>query len=245
MPTNVITTARDLVTMSLKTCGAIGEGQFPSAENLMDAFRRMNWLLAQWRRKRWLVFQLLDLSVVSTGAQSYTVGPGGDIEIDPRPDKLEAAYQRQLIPATNQPVDWPLDIITSYEEYSRIPLKRLSSLAYSIFYDPGTPRGLIYPWPVPQASIYAIHILVKGVLQRFDTLDTQVTLPEEYEPAITYRLACILAPTYSLPVSEDMRAMAKDGENVLRQANIAISPLQIPQALIRPGIYDPYSDMTR
>jgi len=42
-----------------------------------DAWARLQWMLQQWERKRFLVYHLRDYSVVSTGAISYTFGPQG------------------------------------------------------------------------------------------------------------------------------------------------------------------------
>lgn len=246
-----MTTARDLILLALKTCGAIGEGQTPSAENMQDGLKRLNWLLAQWNRKRWLVYNTVDFSVATTGAVSYSIGPvtvehgTPSIVVDPRPAKLEAAYLRQIVPSQPQPIDFPLDIITSREEYSRIPLKTLTTFAYSIFYEPHYPVGFLYPWPVPQANLYEVHIIVTTVLQKFPNLDTEFAIPEEYEPALESTLAIRLAPTFTLPVTPEMLASSKDALNVLRQANNAIGVLTLPTALMRPGIYDPYSDQTR
>ncbi len=36
-------------------------------------------MLQQWERKRWLVYHLANYSIVATGQQSYTFGPGGEI----------------------------------------------------------------------------------------------------------------------------------------------------------------------
>lgn len=74
------TTASDLATAALKECGAIGVGQTPLAEDITEAITRMQWLLQEWARKRWLVWVLQTLSIVSTGVQSYSVGPGGQID---------------------------------------------------------------------------------------------------------------------------------------------------------------------
>lgn len=66
-------------------------------------------MLAQWSRKRWLVFHLVNTALTSTGAQSYSVGPGGDFDM-PRPDRLGAAYIRRLISGASNPVDFPLEL---------------------------------------------------------------------------------------------------------------------------------------
>ena len=67
------TTVGDICTAALKECGAIGVGQTPLAEDINDAWARLQWMIQQWERKRYLVYHLVTLSVVSTGAQTYTV----------------------------------------------------------------------------------------------------------------------------------------------------------------------------
>ncbi|CAB4142332.1 hypothetical protein UFOVP442_9 [uncultured Caudovirales phage] len=89
-----MTTPLDIIQLSLKDAGVMGLGQTPLNEDLNDAFQRLNWMVSQWARKRWLIWHLVDVAKVSTGAQSYTVGPGGDFNLANRPDKLHAAYLR-------------------------------------------------------------------------------------------------------------------------------------------------------
>ena len=138
---------------------------------LNRAFTQVNWLLAQWARKRWLVYAIQDYSVSSsTGAQNYSVGLNGAININPRPERLEYAFIRFLnqSPPGGLFVDNPLQIIQSHEDYSRGSRSRISALlSWRIFYDPVWPVGLLLPWPVPQASIYELHVGFKVVLPRF------------------------------------------------------------------------------
>ena len=88
-------TANQIITLALKDSGAFGDGQTPTATDLADGLQRLNMMLAQWQRKRWLVWHTVDNAILSQGKQSYSVGPGGDISI-PRPDRLEFAYIRQM-----------------------------------------------------------------------------------------------------------------------------------------------------
>jgi hypothetical protein len=87
-------TPLDIIQLALKDAGAIGIGQTPLTEDVNDSFQRLNWMVSTWARKRWLIWHLVDVAKVSTGAQSYTVGPGGDFNLASRPDKLHAAYVR-------------------------------------------------------------------------------------------------------------------------------------------------------
>lgn len=239
-------TPRDIITLALKDAGVIGEGIVPEAEDANDAFMKLNWMLAQWQRKRWLIWHLVDLSVVSTGATSYSVGPGGDINTLVRPDRIESAFVRQLTGGTpGTMVDYPLGIIPSYESYSIIALKSLQSFPQYVFYDSGYPLAKLYPWPVPQASLYEVHIQVKALLNQLTSLDQEIILPEEYLPAMEFNLAVRLAPAYGAAPSPIIVTLAREALNVLRQANVQISTLRMPGELVRNGIYNPYSDQIR
>lgn len=235
-----MTTPQDIVTDALKKAGILGVGQTALAEDIEDGFNDLNDMIAQWQRKRWLVPYLEDHSVVSTGAQSYTVGIGGNFNIT-RPDKLEAAYLRQ-IQTTGQPVDYILEIIEARENYSAIPLKSLVAFTGRIFYDSAYPMGSVYPYPIPNASIYEIHIVVKTQLGQFTSLAQTISLPLEYNAAFKWNLSARMRVSYRLPVDAGIVAMAKDSLNVIRMANTQIPRLRMPGALRNRGVYNIYSD---
>ena len=239
-------TAYDIITLAFKDAGILGVGQTMLAEDYNDALLRMNMMIAQWRVKRWLVWHLVDKSVVSTGAQFYTVGPGGDINVPVRPDKLETAFFRML-PGANgtQAVDYPLQILMSYEDYARITLKTLTSFSQCIFYDSAWPMGKIYPWPLPQASLYEVHIVLKEVLSEFSDLSATFQFPPEYLAAIHYNMVVRLRAAYRMPEDLGFSGLAADAMQTLRSANAQIPTLVMPDTLVRPGVYNIYSDQTR
>jgi len=74
---NLLPTAGSIINLALKMAGVLGIGQTAQAEDANDALTVMNMMLAQWQRKRWLVYSLDDVSFAPTGATSYTVGVGG------------------------------------------------------------------------------------------------------------------------------------------------------------------------
>lgn len=63
----------------------MGVGQTALAEDITDTWARLQWMLQQWQRKRWLVYHLVDYAVVATGQQVYTFGPGGQINTNSTP----------------------------------------------------------------------------------------------------------------------------------------------------------------
>lgn len=258
-----MTTPLDIITQALKEVGALGQGQTAASVDVNDAFLKLNWMLSQWQRKRYLVYHLVELSFVCTGAQSYSIGQGGNFSYSAgdfnsdfnndfsggggalaatnRPAKIESAFVRQL----SGMVDYPLTMINSKEDYDHIALKTLSSWPSHLYYDAAWPIGWLYPWPVPLANIYELHITIVAQLSQFNSLTQPISLPPEYFAAIFYNLAVRLYPSYTTQPNPITIAMAKDALNVLRMSNSRIANLRMPIDLVRPGVYNPYSDQVR
>jgi len=236
-----MTTPAELIQMSLKTAGVLGVGQSALAEDTNDAFKILNWMVAEWRTQRWIIYVLEDLSKTSTGAQSYTVGPAGDFNITVRPPVIESAYVR-LLSAQPNPVDYPLAPIYSREQYSMIALKNLSSWPNYYFYETAYPLGNFFPWPIPTATQYQLHIVVRKALDEFTSLGQTIVLPHEYESAIHWNLTKRLLAQYRMPPDVQITMQAKDSLQKIKSANLQLPELQIPGALWGNGSYNIYSD---
>lgn len=264
------TTVSDICEAALHESGAFGDAQTPSANAIRLAQSRLQWMMQQWERKRWMVYHLVDKSVVSTGAIAYSVGPGGSINtsilpaspfgpqfnnqfggggesLSARPDNIEAAYLRQINqnPPANQ-IDFPLTLIQSYEDYSRIRIKNLTSFPGWAFYDPAWPLGALYPWPVPNANIYEVHIIIKEQLPpAWANSGVAIDLPFEYYNAMMLNLAIRLRPRYGVPSypGDVLPGLAKDAMAVLRNANTKIARLNMPPELTRSGQYNIFGDI--
>jgi hypothetical protein len=89
------TTCQQVMWLALRAAGRINDMQSVSdtSADWDTAFSMLNGMVSQWQRRRWLVPNLVDTWTNSTGAQSYTVMPGGDFDI-PRPDRIESAFAR-------------------------------------------------------------------------------------------------------------------------------------------------------
>ena len=236
-------TANDLILLALKGAGIVGVGQSALPQDIADTFRMMNGMLGQWSRKRWLIWHLLDISVAITGAQRYSIGISGDYDF-PRPDRLEGAYFRQF--TSTQPVDFPLQILESMEDYAQIALKELSTWPQAIFYDAAYPIGYVYPVPIPNVGgVYELHILVKDTLNQFLDLTAPVRLPPEYFEAIWSNLAIRLGAFYpGAVVTEFTVGIAKASLATIRGANAQIPRLRMPTQLTRPRLFNIYSGTT-
>lgn len=249
------TTIGDLCTAILTECGALGLGQTASGQEITDTWTRVQWMLQQWERKRWLVYHLVDLSKVSTGALTYSIGPGGDFNTGSptaagtptsvRPARLESAFLRQIQTSPPNQIDYPLEIIQSWEDYSRIALKSLVSFPGAIFLDSSWPLGTLHVYPVPNANIYEVHVQIMEQLPpAFNTLGTALNIPYEYYAAILYNGAWRMRGPKRISTfpGDPLPGMAKDSLNVLRGANTQIARLVMPGGLLQGNQYNIFSD---
>ena len=252
-PALEVPTVEDILYAALLKAGIVGYDETIDRVILNQALLDANDLLAQWQRNRYLVYRLVNYSFISTGAQTYSVGAGQTVNISPRPDRLESAFVRLTnnAPPGSLPVDLPLGIIPSKENYNQIVVKNLGTLPWKIFYDPGQDPpndtswtiGTLYPWPVPQASIYTIFVTFKETLARFANLQQQINLPPEYGPALKWCLAEVLRASYQLPEDPQIAKFARRALNSIRLANVAVPTLTMPREISdRQRAYDYHSD---
>lgn len=236
-----MTTPIEILNLAFRDAGIIGEGQTPSAEMMNDGLTRMNYMMSQWAVKRWLVYQLVDTAFGGTGALYYVVGPGGEFDIA-RQDKIEYAFFRQLNTTNPNKIDQPLEPLFAHEDYSRITLKQLASFPSYYFFDSGYPTGKLYVWPLP-SNLYEIHILTKATLSRFNSLQQNIILPDEYMAALHYNMSKRLRVAYRFKSDPELNMLAKEALNVITAANAQIPRLSMPSGLPRPGVWNPYSGL--
>lgn len=233
-------TAADLLKLVFADSGVFGTGQNPRGEDMNRGLQRLNMLLAQWNRRRWLVYHLVEYSCPCVdGQQRYGVGEGLDFA-PPRPDRIEAAFIRQT--NVGQNIDYPLEIIESMEEYSQIALKSLQASPSShLFYDSGFPTGWVYPWPIPSSS-YDLHILVKQPLTEVQGVGSTLLLPPEYEFALYTTLVNLTRAAYRLPVDPYFIGQAKAALKTIRSSNFQLGRLSLPKGLSKGVAYNVHSD---
>lgn len=234
-----MTTPVEIINLALKQAGVLGVGQTATPEDLADAFKLLNMMLAQWSVKRSIVFRIADIACVSTGAATYTVGPGGSFNT-PRPSKIVGVYGRQLTPP-QFPTDFPMELIQSQTDWGRIGNKTIVSMPNAAFYDPQQPLGVLYVWPIAPTG-YELHIQVLVPLTQFATPYDNITLPAEYEEALMYNLAGRLCIFYQVPLPQGLPQLATGTLQTLRQANSQVGKLYMPDALVANAGYNFYTD---
>jgi hypothetical protein len=234
------TTPRDIVNLALKTANVVGVGQSALAEDTNDVFNMLNMMLAQWQRRRYMVYNLETIGITATGAVSYTIGVGQQFNIT-RPVKIESAYIRMQGGST-LPVDYPLQVLRAQEDYDRISIKTLNAFPQYVYYDTTFPVGNIYVWPVPNNQ-YQIFLTVMVQLQSFQNLSDQIVLPPEYLDAMQWNLADRITAMYGMPQNPQITKYAEASMRAIEEVNSQIPLLHMPIALRgKSGAYNIYGD---
>lgn len=239
-----MTTGADIVNEAFRKSGLLGLGQTMDGSDNVSALADLNDMLAQWNVKRWMVWAEVDVGFTSTGAASYSVGPAGNYNVTPRPDRVEAAYVRQLAASPGLNVDTPLEVIASREEYSRLSLKTLVSYPLYVFLDTSYPTAALYCYPTPNATQYEVHLILKGVMPVI-AMATVLSMPGAYIAAMKFNLAKRLRQAYGKGLKPDMElnGLARDALDTVKQSNLQIPELVMPKTLITMSSgYNIYSD---
>ena len=230
----MINTVGDLINMVLKVSGILGVGQTAVPDDLTTGLDLLRALVAQWQKKRWLVFVEQTVSVAaSTGAQTYSIGPGCDFNVAGRPDHIARAYVRIIPGVPPNLVDMQLEVLDAREDYEQISIKTLQTIPAVVFYESGYPTGNVYFWPVPPAGQYGLYLTIKLPLPTYISIADPIALPDEYLEALIWSMAVRMQMSYGLQARPDHVAAMRSAMNTIRLANAQIPQLAIP-AHLRP-----------
>lgn len=228
-------TPQDIINRALRLIGAISQGEAAEADDTANALEALNGLLASWSLERLNIYRIAENTLpLSAGVGSYTVGPGGALNI-PRPDRLASAFVRDV-----NGMDIPLSVIDK-PAYDAIPDKALpGTYPDRIWLDPATPLATLHLWPLPGANL-TLHLSTWQALAGVALADTLV-LPDGYERALAYNLALELAPEYGAPVSALVVKTAAESLAAVKRRNMPLMIAQIEPAMIARHAYNIYQD---
>ena len=231
-----MTTVNDVITEAFKKAGLLGLGQTMDGGDMVSAVSDFNDMVSQWNTQRWMIWDLVNIGFVSTGASPLTVGPAGNFPLAVRPNRIESCFQRQIV-SSGLNVDTPIEIIPSWEEYSRLSLKSLQSFGLYCFYDGAFPVANLFLYPIPNPTIYEIFIQVKDAIPTFTaaTIGTTINIPPYYIAALKFNLAKRFRQGYGKGLKPDpeLNALARSSLDIVKQSALQVPELVMPKVLIR------------
>jgi len=201
-----MTTALNIVKLSLKMLSVLGRGESLNAEESADALQVLNNMLGSWSAEGGLVFHNTNETFNVNGAASYTIGTGADFNTS-RPMRIVSAY------ISDGNADTPLERM-DVSQYNDVADKDLTGRSYAYYYDANFPEGRIYFYPIPSGA-YTVTLFMVKRLTEFAALNTPYSFPPEYQDAIVKNLMINLAPYYSIEPTPNQIRLARDAKSVI------------------------------
>jgi hypothetical protein len=210
----------DLIRATLRLIGAISSSETPNADESSDALEALNLMLGSWGASRFLSASTGKVTKTMTGASSYTIGIGGDIDTT-RPTAIYNAHW------TSGGQDYPLSFL-DYSDYQDIGIKTIGSIPEYIVLKPDNPLSTIYLFPVPANGTLTLD----NVRPATDlTLADDLPYPPEWIRALKFNLAVEIAPEYGFAVSPEIAALAQDSKAIVMRSMVTV-PLARFDALL-------------
>lgn len=235
-------TARSLITKALRTLQAIGEGDGPTAEQVVDGFDLLAEVVESWNLQPGSRVFLRRLThTLTPSTQEYTIGPTGAIVSALRVEGLEAAAYIQ----PGQTNEIPVHVWQSRQPWELITIKgQTGTIPLGLLIEQTEPDATITLWPIPtEAGTLVLYTL--STVQAFASLDATYQLPQGFAEAFRLELAIRMGPFFHLPVDEDIRAGLREVKGWIKRQNERIPDLGADPMLTDRGflgsVYDLYA----
>jgi hypothetical protein len=172
--------------MAMTDAGYLQEGDDPTPEQYANNINRLNDLINFWQTqglKLWLQF---DLNVpLVAGQGTYTIGPGGNVNMTKPMRVLDSSY---YLDSNNN--RRPLMMI-SRDEYNKLSNVVQTGQLNSYFVDKQATQLAVSFWLVPDATaaLGTAHLLIQQQVANFESIIDTMNFPKEWYLALRWGLA--------------------------------------------------------
>lgn len=208
-----MTTANELILMSMRLIGVVATGETPTANEENTALDALNLLLDAWRLENLMLYRIQELSLALTpSTATYTVGEGGALNTT-RPLDIVSAFVRQ------SNVDYNVTVDSKQRWDSLTQPSTTGTLVTEVYYDPAYPLGTLNVYPVPTNTQY-LYLSVRQPLTQITNPNTAIALPTGYMRALKYALALEIAPEFGVTVPTEIAILAAVAKANIKRKNV-------------------------
>ena len=209
-------TLRDMINSAARLINIIQEGESLSEYQMVTAKYALNSMIESWSNHRLLIYKLTEYVFPLTGQQTYTLGVGGDWNVE-RPMKIETAYAR-LQPSSAQQVDIAMQQLTVLQ-YAGVAVKNTPSTFPFAYYDDNSyPLRNITLFPVPSGPA-SIVLWLRDPLMDLTDIDAPIEYPPGYNRAFRFNLAVEMAAEFAKECPPQVTATANNSVLELERLN--------------------------
>ncbi len=201
----------DLIRATLRLIGAVSSSETPNADESSDALEALNLMLGSWGASRFLSASTGKVTKTMTGATSYTIGVGGDINTT-RPTSIYNAYW------SDGGIDYTLENM-DYSDYLEIGVKTVGGIPSHIVLNPDNPLSTIFLYPIPSTGTLTLELIRP---ETDLTLADDLPYPPEWIRAMKFNLAVEISPEFGFTVSPELALMAQESKAIVMRSMVTI-----------------------
>lgn len=236
----------DIVCDALIEIGALAPGETPGADEAQWAFRKFNDLIDTWQAQNAFVSSYaFNVYTLVANLSPHTIGPSGLATFptngQPRPVRIESAALLLQNSTSSGLVDLPINV-RDRQWWAAQQVKNIQSdIPTDLYYDPTSPDGSLYFWPVPNA-LRQVRLEIWQTVSQFISIQDPIggpggpkTLPPGYRNALKLTLAEDLLSGSNREASPSliakaMKARAAIFGNNVKSPRMATRDTGMPQA---------------
>jgi hypothetical protein len=210
-------TAQDVCNDAAIEVGIIAPGEVLDGDTGNWIFRKLNYLIDEWQAEAGKVYSYqYTLFTLVAGLSPHTIGPEASATFltdnVPRPVRLESAALILNVSPTQ--VDLPMNI-RDHDWWAMNQVKQIqTNVPTDVFYDPTSPNGSLFFWPVPNSQAQ-VRLQFWNTVNQYTAITDPLgglagpgTLPQAYRAALMYTLAERLLPGSRLGAPPELAGMA-------------------------------------
>lgn len=198
-----------LITAALRKLGVLAEGVSPSTQNLSDASVALNSLIATFKTLGMSLWERKEYAFTPTTG-SYTMGNGYTLNT-PYAVKLLQAIRTD---SSGSKIDMEIEARSSFN----VLPNNSTGTPIKVNYQPFINYGIVSFWPIPDSTNTAtITLVYQRPFDYMTSTSDSFDFPEEWYLALTYKLAVLLAPEWSIPL-QDRQMLMKEADIYLQMA---------------------------
>jgi len=218
-------TTLNLITDVLLDMGVIADQETPTAAQSVGALTKLNDLIESWNIDPQKLYGATQYIIPFVANQAtYTIGSGGDLNVA-RPNAISAAFVRSTSQAASQQQDIPITILND-QQWADIPVKGMvGTFPYAVWFNMTYPLIEAYITPIATGSNYSLVFWDNNDNATL-SLNTVLSLPPGYKRALKYGLYIELAPSYEIPVPQEIATLAATSKMSIDRQNLQINTLE-------------------